>query len=41
MTVSSAANAVLAKARAMYGKRLTAQDYTDLPAVPSTRRRLI
>lgn len=32
MTVSSAANAVLAKARAMYGKRLTAQNYTDLLA---------
>ena len=32
MTVSFAANAVLAKARAMYGKRLTAQNYTDLLA---------
>ena len=32
MTVPSAANAVLAKARAMYGKRLTAQNYTDLLA---------
>lgn len=32
MTVSSAANAVLAKARAMYGKRLTVQNYTDLLA---------
>lgn len=30
MTVSSAANAVLAKARAMYGKRLTAQNYSEL-----------
>ena len=35
MTVSSAANAVLAKARAMYGKRLTAQNYTDLLACRS------
>ncbi len=35
MTVSSAANAVLAKARAMYGKRLTAQNYSDLLACRS------
>ena len=35
MTVSSAANAVLAKARAMYGKRLTAENYTDLLACRS------